>query len=153
MTRRWRLLVSLALLLLVGSVLALPAVHWRLIGWVKSEAFYDGRPTCWWAREVQEHLDSMSVTFHTLQATLPREPRGPSADSFLRLFMHASNWGNVRRLRNDPAGLPVLTALTAHQDIQVRHFAAHGIRNLCAYELDKKHWQLAQEVLEADRGR
>jgi len=52
MKRRWRLLVCLGLLLAaVGTVLH-PAVHWRLVGWAKGEAFYQGRPTSWWADSI-----------------------------------------------------------------------------------------------------
>jgi hypothetical protein len=37
--------LSLCLTLLLVALLMLPGVHWRLIGWVKGEAFYQGRPT------------------------------------------------------------------------------------------------------------
>lgn len=47
MKRRWLLLTcTLLVLLLAGSVLH-PAVHWRLVGWYRGEAFYRGRPTSW----------------------------------------------------------------------------------------------------------
>lgn len=52
MTRR-RLLLAFVLLLLAGGTLSLPAVHWRLIGWWRGEAFYQGRPTSWWARQLK----------------------------------------------------------------------------------------------------
>jgi len=39
-------------LLLAGTALSLPAMRWRLIGWAKSEAFYAGRPTSYWRREL-----------------------------------------------------------------------------------------------------
>jgi hypothetical protein len=42
----------LALVGLVGA-LALPAVHWRLIGWWRGEPFYRGRPTSFWRAEVE----------------------------------------------------------------------------------------------------
>jgi hypothetical protein len=51
MQRRWRLLLMLVLLLLVAGSFLLPAVHWRVIGWVKGEAFYKGRPTSYWAND------------------------------------------------------------------------------------------------------
>ncbi|OAI48661.1 hypothetical protein AYO44_06775 [Planctomycetaceae bacterium SCGC AG-212-F19] len=55
MKRRWRLWTGLALLLLVGALLLHPAVHWRLIGWYRGEAFYHGRPTSWWAFEIEKN--------------------------------------------------------------------------------------------------
>jgi len=55
MTRR-RLLLSLVLLLLAGGVLSLPAVHWRLIGWWRGEAFFQDRPTSWWEQEIEHNF-------------------------------------------------------------------------------------------------
>jgi hypothetical protein len=37
--------------LLVAASLLHPAVHWRLIGWAKGEAFYQGRPTSYWREQ------------------------------------------------------------------------------------------------------
>src|SRR5438105_3973061 len=52
MKRSWRLLIGMTSLLLIGGLLLLPAVRWRVIGWVKGEAFYQGRPTSYWSKEV-----------------------------------------------------------------------------------------------------
>jgi hypothetical protein len=52
MKRRW---LWLLLLLLVGASLLHPSVHWRLIGWVRGEAFYQGRPTTYWQQRIQEY--------------------------------------------------------------------------------------------------
>jgi hypothetical protein len=38
------------------GVLALPGVHWRLIGWAKGEPFYQGRPASYWASECQHYI-------------------------------------------------------------------------------------------------
>jgi hypothetical protein len=46
MKRRWKL--WLALVLAIGGLFSLPAVYWRVIGRVKGEAFYKGRPTSYW---------------------------------------------------------------------------------------------------------
>ena len=51
MNRRWRLWLGFALLV---APLFLPAVQWRLIGWVRAEAFYQGRPTSYWDRELRQ---------------------------------------------------------------------------------------------------
>jgi hypothetical protein len=56
MTRRWRLWLTLGLLLLLGSLALVPSVRWRVVGWVRGEAFYQGRPTTYWRRQV-ERLD------------------------------------------------------------------------------------------------
>lgn len=51
MKRRW--LLRLALLLLVGTSSLLPPVYWRVIGWTRGEAFYQGRPTSYWRTQIQ----------------------------------------------------------------------------------------------------
>jgi hypothetical protein len=50
--RRWRIWLGLGLLLFVAASFLLPAVRWRVIGWVRGEAFYQGMPTSYWAKEV-----------------------------------------------------------------------------------------------------
>src|SRR5437588_13051789 len=50
--RRGRLLAGLAALAMLG-VLALPSVHWRLIGWWRGEPFYQRRPASYWAAELR----------------------------------------------------------------------------------------------------
>ena len=40
--------------LVAVAILSLPPVHWRLIGWVKGEAYYQGRPTSYWDGEIQK---------------------------------------------------------------------------------------------------
>jgi len=61
MKRRWRLLATLGLLVLVGAVLVHPAVYWPLVGWARGEAFYRGRPSSYWSQEMRhwarEELD------------------------------------------------------------------------------------------------
>jgi hypothetical protein len=53
MTRqRRRLLIGSTVLALLG-VLALPGVHWRLVGWWRGEPFWRGRPASYWAAECE----------------------------------------------------------------------------------------------------
>ena len=43
---RKRRLLFIAILLIAGiATFFLPPVYWRVVGWAKGEAFYDGRPT------------------------------------------------------------------------------------------------------------
>src|SRR5437667_138733 len=58
--RRRRLLAALAVLALLG-VLALPAVHWRLIGWWRGEPFYQGRPASYWAAELRSSYRAVPI--------------------------------------------------------------------------------------------
>src|SRR5262245_17487442 len=52
MTKRRRRLVAFLALTALAGVLAVPAVHWRLIGWAKREPFWRGRPASYWRAEV-----------------------------------------------------------------------------------------------------
>ena len=52
MRKRRRLAIAVSLVALVATFF-LPPVYWRVVGWSKGEAFYDGRPTSWWEQEIQ----------------------------------------------------------------------------------------------------
>lgn len=50
--KRRRLILILLLFLLVGGLLLFPQVRWPVSGFLRGEAFYQGMPTSWWAKEV-----------------------------------------------------------------------------------------------------
>src|SRR5262245_8848232 len=54
MTRRRWLCLSASLVSVAALSLIHPAVHWRLIGWARGEAFYQGRPTSYWRKEAHQ---------------------------------------------------------------------------------------------------
>src|SRR5262249_19480472 len=56
MKRRW-LCLSLVLLLLAVGVFMVPSARWSLYGWVRGEAFYQNRPTSWWAEEIEVNYE------------------------------------------------------------------------------------------------
>lgn len=63
--RHWLTLFGIGLFL-VGVLALHPAVHWRVIGCVRGEAFYLRRPTSWWEGELrqwemQDHWHSAEV--------------------------------------------------------------------------------------------
>jgi hypothetical protein len=49
--KRW-LWLCLALLA-IGALFVFPASRWRIVGWVKNEKFYEGRPTSYWSAELR----------------------------------------------------------------------------------------------------
>lgn len=52
-------LACLALLLVgLAGVCLHPAVRWRVVGWYRGEAFYQGRPTSYWAEQFANWPDS-----------------------------------------------------------------------------------------------
>ena len=52
MTRRRQLILASLSVLAAAGVLALPAVHWRLVGWARDEPFWHGMPASYWRAEV-----------------------------------------------------------------------------------------------------
>src|SRR5437763_129674 len=120
--RRRRLLAGLAALALVG-VLALPSVHWRLIGWWRGEPFWRGRPASWYAGRIRN-----AYTILPNGETLPR--LGTPPESWVR--QHWSDaaadvvWGGPPPFpsdgdeRPDIDALPVLIALMGDPDTRVR---------------------------------
>src|SRR5437868_2579553 len=54
MTKRRKRLLLLLTAAAVLVVLALPAVHWRLIGWVKREPFFEQRPISYYVARVRD---------------------------------------------------------------------------------------------------
>jgi hypothetical protein len=75
MKRHLRLWLGIGLVVVGGSVLS-PAVHWRLLGWAKGEAFYQGRPTSYWLGELRK---TDWINFAVIQ-----DPKPSWAPEFLR---------------------------------------------------------------------
>jgi hypothetical protein len=131
MKRRWRLLTVLGVLVLAAACLLHPAVRWRLIGWARGEAFYDGRPTSCWKQEIEtayveadlaDGRPSMSIWLETPTLLEKWLAYWRGYDPVLKMFSAMPI--------NDPTGLPVLIALLDDESVQVRRFAAHALRRL-----------------------
>jgi HEAT repeat protein len=100
-------------LLFVAASFLLPAVHWRVIGWVKGEAFYDGRPTSYWSQAISNWLeDPMDVT---------------STPNWLDEWKQYLGWSTessaVATLSENPDARPVLRQLSKDPNAQVRRTA------------------------------
>jgi hypothetical protein len=131
--RRWRVGLVVGLLaLLGGAVFVLPPVYWRLAGWARGEAFYEGRPTSYWSREVRERYGFMArpdVQWPLARQWVARsEP--PALDQWLgELGLCAPplvGYGTPY-IQSDPAAINVLLELLADADPNVRQFACRGI--------------------------
>lgn len=134
MKRRWKLWLSLVLL--TGGLVALPAMHWRVIGWVRGEAFYQGMPASWWAREIRgTYLPALrgarpgptewwvatrsSLWDQLYQRFTPRAgvPAFPVMDAVTGSPL----------LDGDPAALPLLLSLVHDRDAMIRSVAICGL--------------------------
>jgi hypothetical protein len=102
MKRRYRWL--LALLLLVAASFLLPAVHWRLIGWVRGEAFYQGRPTSYWRSECQCWRWNPPCTGPGYWCRFRSDDRYSWIEKYLPV-------PKMALLQGDPGALPVLLEL------------------------------------------
>ena len=135
MRRRWRLLIILALLLLVGASLLHPAVHWQLIGWYRGEAFYQGMPASWWAGEAEAryHVQPVPPSMDEDDLTLWVIERSSLWDELCGYMPGAPEvkvtyvYNNKPLLNRDPAALPVLLTLLKEPSPKVRLVAVGGL--------------------------
>jgi HEAT repeat protein len=104
--------------ILVGSVLLVPASRWTLIGWIRGESFYQGRPTSYWSQQIRAYQHRVPPSsIDRLMATL-----GLSAPNHREPPLEA-----MLGQEPDPAAVPVLTELLGDPDDQVRYHAANTL--------------------------
>jgi hypothetical protein len=139
MVRRRRCLLFLLAAVAVLGVLALPAVHWRLVGWARGEPFYAARPVSYWRGVVREaELDATFRDSGPLVITRLTFARAEGrVTKFLRRWL--PRLGPTPRGERDPplpagdpAALPVLESLLADGEPKVRAAAAHALGNVGA---------------------
>jgi Armadillo/beta-catenin-like repeat len=137
MTRRQRRLLTGSAVLGLCGVLALPGVHWRLVGWWRGEPFYQGRPASYWAAELRR----TRIVFVGLSGA-------NSTAEGLCFYRVSDPWELVKRplgltVANtevpaaelpfagpDPEALPLLVRLLSHPEPRVRFFAVRALWNL-----------------------
>jgi hypothetical protein len=144
--RRRTVLLSVGLVLLIGGTFSLPAVHWRAMGWWRGEAFYQDRPSSWWAREIQQSYSwSPQVGPSVADSSGPRFPISwhrrrtislgenirqqftgpPTLNSLIDALM-----AEPPLTDGDETALPVLLELLRQEDPKVRLLAACGLAAL-----------------------
>jgi hypothetical protein len=147
--RRWQTWLILGILL-IGLSFLLPPVRWCMIGWVRSEAFFEGRPTSYWSREVAEIEPEFEGDIWSCPVRGPRNAYGgdgqmtfwdeiketigigypPAALSGWQLLGGEPGggtdpegiWFFIQRT-TDPAAIPVLRELVKDQNAFVRFVA------------------------------
>ena len=144
MKRRWRLWLVLLTLLISATVLVMPSVHWRLIGWVMRQEFYAGRPTSWWESEIEEHFIAVRIVEPRVSGMPPPSERGEIWDWFCQ--EQNSLWERISQqfafsapsiiaieagpsplVLGDPEALPVLLELCNSRHPKVRAVAVFGL--------------------------
>ena len=134
MTRRRKVVLFSAATLVVLGVLALPGVHWRIIGWARGEPFHRARPASYYANRLR--------SWHDVQPSGVFVSWGPEYNSKGYLCTPAEAWvrRNVgHRAANlvwdhawaewlcEPGAVPVLIALLDHHDPAVRYVAVENL--------------------------
>lgn len=129
MTRRRILWAGLVVAFLAVAV-SLPAVHWRLIGWGRGEAFYQGYPASYWAAEVAPVSAHYVLFGPSPQIECYRD------DCFLPSIRRRFGLVVPTRLLaddevpfggGDPAGLPVLLAVLRGSNDEAWAFAVWAL--------------------------
>jgi hypothetical protein len=125
MKQPWRIVFCLAVLVALAAAFAHPAVYWPVTGWLRGEAFYQGRPTSYWSQAIWTWgndsaagtwLDQARVSVGMRKSDpVPRPPViGEDADPYSWLPAPA-NLLALRPTDVDPAALPVLLELVGEK--------------------------------------
>jgi hypothetical protein len=110
--RRWAIRLGIALVVLATAVLLLPLPRSILIGLLRGEAFYKGRPTNYWKDEIKYAIDARKPWPSTV------------TDRLLMAGGLVHHHGAVLPNLGEPAALPVLAELLSDPDVEVRWHAA-----------------------------
>jgi hypothetical protein len=133
--RRKHVMVSLVLFTTVG-VLALPGVHWRLIGWWRGEPFWRGRPASFYARSIRSWYPHGSTLLSRTQTPSEERVRRRGVGAFVALLL-VGGWLAVRR---------VVHSIEAEQMLHATHFTVALVER---FVTEHGHWPKSWEELEA----
>jgi hypothetical protein len=121
MIRRWRIVLGLALLVALTAMFAHPAIYWPVAGWLRGEAFYQGRPTSYWSQAIWTWandsaagtwLDQARVSVGMRKSDpIPRPPVIGDDPGPYSWHPAPANMLALRPTEVDPAALPVLLEL------------------------------------------
>ena len=120
---RWVLLVAVVLFCIIGVVLSIPESRCLVLAYLKSEAWYHGRPTGYWSLALRKHYSFVGEPRPQWQVRLERwvsfsGPAGPDR--------HLTDPDPLGEL--DASAVPVLIELLKdRQSSQVRCVAAYHL--------------------------
>src|SRR5262249_40423050 len=130
LTRRW--LICSGMILVLGGVLLLPSARWRIVGWVRGERFYEGRPTSFWREDGKDVAEFERSIARSLLSRPPRAPPSPWwqewRDRLHQCLPSDQTW--VLLLKADETALPVLLELADDPDADVRKGCACSLRDM-----------------------
>jgi hypothetical protein len=140
--KRWKIWFGLLLLLALGAVLAVPTSRFAIVGWLRNDSWYEGRPTSYWRYELGAwHFVDYGIFGAkgypgSRMVFLEREPswweellrKVPDSDHYIS----PKSQEKLALLNGDAAALPVLTELLKDRDTTIRIIAVMGL-----YEIGK----------------
>jgi hypothetical protein len=156
--RKWVVLgIGVFVLHVLGLLLVMPTPRLVLWGFLRGEAFYKGRPVCWWSEELQQWSPSFqpmnSISYQDYlkiagllshdepdppfldvdvdRTTWVRGPRysGKRANKWLSKFIKSKD-PQLPFQSGDPKAVPVLRALLRDENLMVLRIAMTGIRRV-----------------------
>jgi hypothetical protein len=135
MNNRW--LVRLGVLCIFAAFAVWLEPTRVVLGALRGEAFYQGRPTSWWANELGRWDVSVEFAMMSVDGEKICRQRFVYArdDTAWEAWWKARFPSDARpptpaALTGDPAAETVLTDLTEHPTLQVRRMAEHGLDRL-----------------------
>ncbi len=96
---------------LACALLALPSIRWPLWGWMRGEAFYEGRPTSYWRWEIHVYYGSSTPPPASTKppARCPPTCSKGTAQSVLSSGERRTTSRLVRSTRSSPSCAPATT--------------------------------------------
>ncbi len=110
MLKRWK--TWLLTFCLVGIVLCALESQRILTGWLRGEAFYQGRPTSYWRGELEGYRNTSFLSFSSYDIVILEKKMGFLERNLGWLRKDAQEEEPWPLLTGDPAALPVLEELS-----------------------------------------
>jgi len=122
------------------------ANYWTILGWLRGEGFYNGRPTSYWESELEQWQDIGAQSQSSGSSTMFVPSRGESLVDVQYYDILQRRQGNFGRLTSligidtssesatptlmdgDPAAEPVLSELLVSESEHVRFLAEAGLQ-------------------------
>jgi hypothetical protein len=117
---KWLAGITALILLAMVAVFMLPVPRYALMGWLKGESFFDGKPTSYWRDAI--------VT--------SRQPPSRLTNYFWRWSGGSREDAWQPLLHGNPASLPVLHELLRDEDSHVRGWSGNGLANIQRRAMD-----------------
>jgi hypothetical protein len=153
MKRPWRIVFCLGALVALAAAFAHPAIYWPVTGWLRGEAFYQGRPTSYWSQAIWTWgndsaagtwLDQARVSVGMRKSEpVPRPPVIGEDDPY-SWYPVPANLLALRPTDVDPAAVPVLLELVGEKRPETAKTPEEVVRQLLR---DQKQFVRIQAAL------